>query len=202
MRILLNNKTSLKVVEGFINKETSMRRIVHIGIGQDCNIEFKKGDIFLGCEPLISEMKQHNIWEASSIPDFVESYIFEGCIAPKASTPRTKFSFSPNELTTGFVLDGSGKRKRGSNIIEVDSLTLDEWLEGHKDQGFTESIDFFYSPIWDWNIMDILSEFSWCVKPRVILLSFSDHRATPLFKSLGYTVFKSRGPFLAITETV
>ena len=177
-----------------------MRRIVQIGIGQGCDIEFKKGDIFLGCEPLISEMKQQNIWKASSIPDFVESYIFEGCIAPKASTPKTKFSFLPNNLQTGFVLGGSWKRKRGSNIIEVDSLTLDEWLELHKDQGFTESIDFFYSPIWDWNIMDILSEFSWRVKPKTILLSFSDNRALMLFKSLGYTIFKSGGPFLVTHE--
>ena len=93
---------------------------------------------------------------------------------PKPAHLKQNFHFYLIILKTGFVLGGSWKRKRGSNIIEVDSLTLDEWLEGHKDQGFTESIDFFYSPIWDWNIMDILSEFSWCVKPKVVLLSFSD----------------------------
>lgn len=175
-----------------------MRRIIQIGIGCYYCINFQPGDIFLGCEPLITEMKKRNMWRP--MPDFIESHIFEGVITPKAFEGITKFAVPKKEsrIESGFVMDRHRRRNNAFDVIEVKSLTLDNWLKEHEAAGFMESIDFFYSPAW--NIMSVLSEFSWVVKPKVVLLSAVDHRAPEVFQEQGYIVFKEQSPFIAIHQ--
>ena len=174
-----------------------MRRIVQIGIGIHWHINFQKGDIFLGCEPLITEMRQRN-YNPTPMPDFIESHIFEGVIVPRYLEGTVKFAVPKKDgrIESGFLMDGHRRRNNAFDVIEVKSLTLDNWLKKHETAGFMESIDFFYAPAW--NIMEVLSEFSWKVKPKVVLLSDVDHRAPDVFQEQGYIVFKSGSPFIAI----
>ena len=174
-------------------------------MGLHPNIRFKEGDVFLGSEPMITEMKERNLWEWDKhLPKFVESYIFEGVISPKRCAGTAAFAIPKPEkidknfshIEKGFLLDGHRKRPPAFRVIEVKGKTLDDWLKEHETDGFMKSIDFFYSPAW--NTVEILNEFTWCVKPKVILLSVADWKIPHLLEPLGYTVFKENSPFVAL----
>lgn len=179
-----------------------MRRIVQIGTGIRSWINFKEGDIFLGCEPMRSLMEKHDTYYLP--PDFVDSYIYEGVICSDKFRGHIDFVVSKNlevgsqNLGKGFPLDGNRKRPSAYQVIKLPCLTLDELLRKYEAEGFTESIDFFNSSMPLETANDIFSEFSWDVKPKIVALASGNNRTVEILEAQGYDVLKHNHPFLGV----
>lgn len=178
-----------------------MRRILQIGTGIRSWINFKDGDLFLGCEPMRSRMEKSNDFHLP--PDFVESHIYEGAICSKRFRGTVDYAISKkrdHRLEKGFILDGTKKRPTAYDVLAVPCLTLDELLEKYKAQGFTESINFLNSSISIATVSDIFHEYSWIVKPKIVALASANETITKIFEAQGYNVLKETHPFLGIVE--
>ena len=178
-----------------------MRRILQIGTGIRSWMNFKEGDLFLGCEPMRSRMQNSNKFHLP--PDFVESHIYEGVICSKRFQGTVDYAISKKQdhrLEKGFILDGTKRRPTAYDVLAVPCLTLDQLLERYKAQGFTESIDFLNSSISITTVNDIFSEFSWIVKPKIVALASADETTIEIFEAGGYNVFKRTHPFLGTID--
>lgn len=190
------------------------RRIVEFGCGQKSYVDFQEGDVYLTCDPYLDILKNQNNFIYA--PNFVTAFEDNIGLSEKSGT----FQFtSQNEVENEHKLYwGVGwqskyhnykippwlrETSRDSGITmktekkRIRCLTLDEWLAGYEQYGFLDSIDFMYCnmPI---GVKPILEAFSFCVKPKVILISSGDTMDTNLFKEHGYTLIKSGEPFLAV----
>ena len=179
-----------------------MRRIVQIGTGIRSWINFREGDVFLGCEPMRSLMEKYADYHLP--PDFVEAYIYEGVICSGKFKDDIDFAISKNleigsqNLGKGFPLDGNGKRPTAYQVVKVPCLTLDELLRKYQAEGFTESIDFFNSSMPPGTANDMFSEFSWVVKPKIVALASGNNRTVEILEAQGYNVLKNNHPFLGV----
>ena len=178
-----------------------MRRIVQIGVGMESWINFKEGDIFLGCEPVRSRMEKSDKFHPPT--DFVESYIYEGAICSNRFRGTVDYAISKkydHRLEKGFILDGTKKRLPAYEVLAVPCLSLDELLRKYKAQGFTQSIDFLNASISIATVNDIFREFSWIVKPKIVALMSGNKTTAEIFEAEGYNVFKKTHPFLGIRQ--
>ena len=178
-----------------------MRRIVQIGTGLRSWINFREGDVFLGCEPMRSRMEKSNNFRLP--PDFVESYIYEGVICSNRFRCTVDYAISKKQdhrLEKGFILDGTKRRPTAYEVVAVPCLSLDELLQKYQAQGFTESIDFLNSSVSIATVNDMFLEFSWTVKPKTVTLASADETTVKIFEAEGYNVFKRTHPFLGVIQ--
>ena len=174
-----------------------MRRIVQIGTGIQSWIHFKEGDVFLGCEPMYSEMKER--YRIDVVPDFVESYIYEGLIGSKKFRSTAKYTYSKKLYEKGFILDSGKRRPSVYNVVEKPCITLDELLEKYEAHGFMESIDFLNVGFGHIGLDVIFAEYSWRIKPKIFTtVTCNKKEMVSIFQGQGYDVLKVDNPFLAV----
>lgn len=174
-----------------------MRNIVQIGNGLNSFIEFKAGDRFISCDPMLPYFQKQNRY--SPPPDFVEFRISEIAIVPSGYADSIGFAYFEKRMESGFILDGSRRKpSRGWKTKKVKALTLDAWLEANSDLGFTEHIDLLYMPTGT-PAYTIFKDFSFKVKPKIVLTAVIQEgtELVNLFKAQGYEIYV-RDSLLAI----
>ena len=174
-----------------------MRRIVQIGTGRQTWINFREGDVFLGCEPMYSEMRE--LHEIDVVPDFVEHYIYEGLIGSKKFKGTAKYAYPKTHYEKGFILESGKRRPSAYNVIEKPCIMLDELLERYEAHGFTESIYFLNVGFGHIGLDVIFAEYSWRVKPKIFTtINCNRKEMLSIFEGQGYDVLKDQNPFLAV----
>lgn len=186
-----------------------MRRIVEFGCGPISHIDFQPGDIYLACDPMLDEMKTNE--HLTPPPEFVTAFMDNHALGAKQQ--NLQFTSRHEKEEDAYIYYGAGwlskhqKYKtptdlRPNEIITktvTPCTTLDLWLQRYETQGFLESIDFMYCnmPI---GVAPILENFSFCVKPNIIMVSSADTMNRELFTAYGYACLNTEHPFLAVLE--
>lgn len=181
-----------------------MRRIVEIGVGAETFIKFRPGDIYLACDPFMDKMLETGNF---SRPETPTKFLDNFAIRDKNGTCRFVYKalhkgepIFENRHFGGVVYDyealkeGAHRYRKPKNweFLVAPTRTLDTWLESHEGAGFLESIDLLVISV-PFGMPKIFSNFSFQVKPKLIVITSADSVDVDLFEKHNYEVLLDRG---------